>query len=122
MPKGESNVMTTTVIRNADWVVAWDETGGRHVCRRGVDVAFKAGAIEFVGRGYGGPADRVIDGSDRMVMPGLINIHSHPHHEPLYRGVREEHGLPSMHMTGLFERSQAMGAPDVEARAACAES
>src|SRR5262249_42701052 len=39
----------------------------------------------------------------------------------LYRGVREEHGLRNMHMTGLYERSQAFSAPDNEARAASAE-
>ena len=55
------------------------------------------------------------------MIPGLVNIHSHPEHEPLYRGIREEHGLPSMHMTGLYERSQALSAPDDEARAASAE-
>ena len=54
-------------------------------------------------------------------MPGLIDIHAHPEHEPLYRGVREEHGLRNMYMTGLFERSQAFTAPDNEARAASAE-
>jgi cytosine/adenosine deaminase-related metal-dependent hydrolase len=54
-------------------------------------------------------------------VPGLIDIHSHPEHEPLYRGIREEHGLPSMHMTGLYERSQALSATDDEARAASAE-
>jgi cytosine/adenosine deaminase-related metal-dependent hydrolase len=113
--------MTTTVIKNADWVIAWDEAAKRHVYRRGIDVAFEENRITHVGPGFAGPADRVVDGSDRMVMPGLINIHAHPHHEPLYRGIREEHGLPSMYMTGLYERSQAMGAPDVEARAACAE-
>jgi 5-methylthioadenosine/S-adenosylhomocysteine deaminase len=75
--------MTTTVIRNADWVVAWDEAAGRHVYRRGIDIAFADGSITFVGRGYSGPADRVVDGRERMVMPGLIDIHSHPHHEPL---------------------------------------
>src|SRR5271155_4309240 len=66
-------------------------------------------------------AERVIDGKDRLVLPGLIDIHSHPEHEPLYRGIREEHGLPSMHMTGLYERSQALSATDDEARAASAE-
>src|ERR1700730_8374691 len=72
-------------------------------------------------RDYGAPADRVIDGKDRLVLPGLIDIHSHPDHEPLYRGVREEHGLRNMYMTGLYERSQAFSAPDDEARAASAE-
>jgi 5-methylthioadenosine/S-adenosylhomocysteine deaminase len=113
--------VTTTVIRNADWVIAWDETAAHHVYRCGIDVAFVDSTIVFVGRNYTGPADRVIDGTDRFVLPGLIDIHSHPGHEPLYRGVREEHGVRNMHMSGLYERSQAFSAPDDEARAASAE-
>jgi len=113
--------VTTTVIRNADWVVAWDEAAGRHVYRRNIDIAFTGDLIGFVGRNYPGTVDQVIDGSDRLVLPGLIDIHAHPEHEPLYRGVREEHGLRDMHMTGLYERSQAFSAPDDEARAASAE-
>jgi 5-methylthioadenosine/S-adenosylhomocysteine deaminase len=113
--------MTTTVIRNADWVIAWDEAAERHVYRRGVDVVFADDRISFVGRNWQGAADRVIGGKDRLVLPGLIDIHSHPEHEPLYRGIREEHGVRNMHMTGLYERSQAFSAPDDEARAASAE-
>jgi cytosine/adenosine deaminase-related metal-dependent hydrolase len=113
--------MSATVIKKAAWVVAWDEAAGRHVYRRNIDVAFADDRIGFLGPGYAGPADRVIDGSERLVIPGLIDIHSHPEHEPLYRGIREEHGLPSMHMTGLYERSQALSAPDDEARAISAE-
>src|SRR6202043_3386885 len=84
-------------------------------------VAFADDRITFIGRGFTGTADRTIDGSARLVMPGLTDIHSHPEHEPLYRGIREEHGLPSMHMTGLYERSQALSAPDDDARAASTE-
>lgn len=117
--------MPTTVIRNADWVIAWEEApgeaSGRQVYRRGVDLAFKDDRIAFLGPGYAGPADRSIDGHGLMVMPGLVDIHAHPHHEPLYRGIREEHGVANMHMTGLYERSQAFSAPDDEARAASAE-
>ena len=113
--------MSTTVVRNADWVIAWEEAAGQHVYRRGIDVAFVDDTITFVGRDYPGASDQVIDGRDRLVLPGLIDIHSHPGHEPLYRGVREEHGVRNMHMTGLHERSQAFSAPDDEARAASAE-
>jgi cytosine/adenosine deaminase-related metal-dependent hydrolase len=113
--------VTTTVIRNADWVVIWDETTRHHVYRKGIDIVFADSTINFVGRNYRGAADRVIDGKNRLVLPGLIDIHSHPQHEPLYRGVREEHGVRNMYMTGLFERSQAFVAPDDEARAASAE-
>src|SRR5437588_5361607 len=113
--------MSTTIIKNAAWIIAWDEASARHVYRRGVDIAFADDRISFVGRGFTGAADQRIDGAARLVMPGLIDIHSHPHHEPLYRGIREEHGLPGMHMTGLYERSQALQAPDVDARADSAE-
>jgi 5-methylthioadenosine/S-adenosylhomocysteine deaminase len=113
--------MSTTVIRNAAWVIAWDEAADHHVYRRGADIAFSEDGIAYIGRGYRGTIDRVIDGSDLMVMPGLVDIHAHPHHEPLYRGLREEHGVASMHMTGLYERGQAFSAPDDAGRAAAAE-
>ena len=108
--------MPTTVIRNADWVIAWDEATSRHVYRRGVDLVFTGDRIAYLGKAYAGMADKIIDGAGLMVMPGLIDIHSHPHHEPLYRGIREEHGVANMHMTGLYERGQAFSAPDDEAR------
>jgi 5-methylthioadenosine/S-adenosylhomocysteine deaminase len=111
----------TTVIENAAWVIAWDAGAGRQVYRRGVDIAFADDAIIHVGPGYRGPAERRLDGRERLVLPGLVDLHAHPAHEPLYRGVREEHGLRNMHMTGLYERSQAFPAPDDEARAASAE-
>jgi 5-methylthioadenosine/S-adenosylhomocysteine deaminase len=113
--------VATAVIRNADWVIAWDKGAGRHVYRRNIDIAFTGGTITFVGQNYPGSADRVIDGTERLILPGLIDIHAHPEHEPLYRGVREEHGLRNMHMTGLYERSQAFSAPDDDARNASAE-
>src|SRR5215475_8828539 len=113
--------VTTTLIRHADWVTAWDEAAGQHRYRRDIDIAFSDGTIAFVGRNYEGVADRVIDARNRLVLPGLIDIHAHPEHEPLYRGVREEHGVRSMHMTGLYERSQAFSAPDDDAREASAE-
>jgi cytosine/adenosine deaminase-related metal-dependent hydrolase len=113
--------MPITVIKNADWTIAWQARPGRHVYMRGVDVAFAGDTITHVGKDYAGPADKVIDAGKRMLMPGLVNLHSHPEHEPAYRGVREEHGLPNMYMSGLFERSQAFYATDDEFRAASAE-
>lgn len=63
----------TTVIRNARWTIVWN--GKEHVYLRGADVAFSSPLITHVGRRYLGPADREIDGTDRLVMPGLINIY-----------------------------------------------
>jgi 5-methylthioadenosine/S-adenosylhomocysteine deaminase len=113
--------MPVTVIKNADWAIAWQAQPGRHVYMRCVDIAFDGSSITYVGKGYAGAADTIVDGAKRMVMPGLVNLHSHPEHEPAYRGIREEHGLPNMYMSGLFERSQAFYATDDEFRAASAE-
>ena len=81
--------MSTTVVKHADWVIAWNETEGRHEYLRDGDDAFTGNRIAFVGRGYDGPADREISGRGRMVMPGLVNIHSHPASEPFNRGLME---------------------------------
>ena len=67
---------------------------GRHVYRKGIDVAFDGDTHHPCrARTTPGPADTIVDGRKRMVMPGLVNLHSHPEHEPAYRGIREEHGL-----------------------------
>jgi 5-methylthioadenosine/S-adenosylhomocysteine deaminase len=98
-----------TLIRNADWVIAWDESAKSHGYLRNADVAFKGNTIVHVGKSYGGKPDRVVDGRGLMIMPGLVDIHSHPSLEPSWRGIREEHGVPEMYMTGLYERSVAYG-------------
>ena len=85
----------TTCIRNAACIVAWDAANRRHAYLMGGDVAFTGDTLSFVGRHYDGAADTTIDGTDLMVMPGLIDLHSHPSTEPFYRGVREEHGVPA---------------------------
>jgi 5-methylthioadenosine/S-adenosylhomocysteine deaminase len=99
--------MTTTLIRNAAWIVAWDASAGRHVYLRDADLAFTGDTISFVGRNYPGAADATIDGRSVMLIPGLVDIHSHPSTEPFFRGIREEHGVPAMFMSGLYERSFA---------------
>ena len=68
--------MSTTVIKNADWVIAWDPIAARHVYKRGVDVVFEDDKITHVGKDYAGAADKTLPGRNRMVMPGLVNIHS----------------------------------------------
>ena len=110
--------MGITVIRKADWTAAWDSAAGQHCYLRNADVAFSGSSIIHVGPDYTGDAGQEIDGRDRFVMPGLINIHSHPHHEPAYRGIREEHGRPEMYDTGLYERLQAFVLDDEGSKAA----
>ncbi len=100
--------MDATLIRNADWVVRWDEAAGRHAYARGLDILMQGGRIAAMA-----PHDpaapppagaRVLDGSRFLAIPGLIDVHSHPTTEPGYRGVREDHGVPEQQMTGLYER------------------
>ncbi len=101
--------MTTSLIRNAAWAVLWD--GKAHHYARDVDLLLQDGAIAAIGPHDAAAAPpagaEVIDGRAMLVMPGLINIHSHPTTEPGARGVREDHGVPEQQMSGLFERLQA---------------
>ena len=111
----------TVCVKNADWVVAWDATNGRHAYLERADVAWDGETLVHVGRDYAGRADETIDGRGLMVMPGLIDVHSHPCLEASYRGIREEHGIPEMYMSGLFERAGAYW-PDDPGKLACAEA
>jgi len=93
----------TTLVRGADWIVAWDEAERSHVYLQGADLAFRGGEIVFVGKNYDGPAERVIAGSGRMVVPGFVNVHSHPTSEPGNKGVLEELGSTRLGQSSLYE-------------------
>ncbi len=108
--------MPVTVIRNADWIVAFDEASGGHVYLRGGDVAFDGNKLIHVGGTYDGPAKTTIDGAGRMVMPGLVNIHSHPSSEAMTKGWNDELGSPKLYGSSLYEfmplfRCDAEGVP-----------
>jgi len=114
-------VSDTTVIRNASWVIAWEGRTGRHVYLRDADVVFSGDRITHVGRASGAAADRVVDGRDRLVLPGLVNIHSHPSSEPLNKGYMEEIGSRNLYMGGYYEYASVMFVPpDDEAKVAAA--
>ena len=113
--------LPTTLIKNAAWAVAWDAASNSHVYRQNIDVAFSGDVLVHLGAKFEGVADTVVDGSKLMIIPGFVDIHSHPQLEPSYRGLREEHGVPNMNMTGLFERSGAFCATDNDFREAAFE-
>ena len=79
--------MPVTLLRNLDWAIAWDEASASHVYKRGIDLAFDGPDLVYIGPAFAGKADKVIDGSRLMAMPGLVDIHSHPGHEPVFRGM-----------------------------------
>ena len=110
--------MATTCIRNASWVVAWDESAFEHRYLRDADVVFSGNTIDFVGKGFDGDLDNEVDGQDLVILPGFVNTHAHPPNEPGYKGIREEQGVPELYMTGLYERMLAMRLDDDGARAA----
>jgi 5-methylthioadenosine/S-adenosylhomocysteine deaminase len=92
--------MTTTVIRNADWIVAFEGAGHRYA--KG-DIAFRGDTLLQVGGTFAGVAEREIDGRGFLVMPGLVNIHSHPASEPLNKGWNDEIGSPKLYNSSLYE-------------------
>ncbi len=92
------------LIRNAACVVAWDEASGEHVYSRDTDILFDHHGIRAMGPELdaAGPAT-IIDGRGYMVMPGLVDIHSHPGEEPLNKGLWDEVGSPHLYNTSLYE-------------------
>ncbi len=92
-----------TVIRNADWIVAWNEAKSTHVYLRDGDVAFAGSEIVSVGGRYEGEVATEIDGRRLMVMPGLVNIHTHPTSEPLRKGLTDETRSPGFWHSSLYE-------------------
>lgn len=109
--------VTTTLIRNAAWLIAWDGANKQHVYLRDADIAFRGGEIIHVGPGFGGKADRVIDGSKRLVMPGLINVHTHPTSEPLRKGITDETISPGFWHSSLYEFLTVFNTDDAGAKA-----
>ncbi|MDG2480628.1 MAG: hypothetical protein P8Q36_07135, partial [Alphaproteobacteria bacterium] len=64
----------TTRIRGG-WVVAFD--GSRHrIIRNGI-VIVRGTEVAYVGADWDGLVDHEIDASNDLVMPGLVNVHSH---------------------------------------------
>jgi len=107
----------TTCVRGAAWVAAWDEAQGHHVYLNDVDVVFSGDTISHLGPGFDGEVDVEIDGRQRFVLPGLVNVHCHPSTEPLKKGFREEFGNPRMHMSPLYDRAFMLQTDDAGHRA-----
>jgi 5-methylthioadenosine/S-adenosylhomocysteine deaminase len=93
----------TTWIKKASFVVAWEEAEGAHVYKRNADVVFAGNDITFVGKDYGGTADETIDGDGLMVMPGLIDVHTHASHTYQNKSALEEVDSLKLYATVLFE-------------------
>ncbi|UVF18147.1 amidohydrolase family protein [Microvirga terrae] len=109
---------TIKVVRQAAWVVAWDEEASCHVYRQDADVAFSRSGIVYIGPAYSGPADEEIAGESLMVMPGLVNVHCHSGDEPIAKGLFEDVGTAALWGNALYEYSALIDS-DADAKAAC---
>jgi len=109
---------TITLISSATVVIVWDEQAQSHVYLSDADVAFQEGAVIFAGRGFSGSAAETIDGRGLMVVPGLVNIHSHPSSEPMNKGLIDEIGSPGFYNSSLYEYLPIFRA-DAEAVPSC---
>lgn len=106
----------TTRITRADVVIAYDAGTNDHVYRRDTDIVFDATGILHLGAGWDGAVTREIDGRGFMIMPGLVDIHSHPSSEPGNKGITDEVGSPKLYNSSLYEflwlfRADAEGIP-----------
>ena len=106
-----------TVIRNIRWLVAWD--GRQHVYINGSDLAFANGRITAIGNALPVEDAIEIDGSDLLVMPGLIDIHTHAQSEPMRKGITDETHSPGFWHSSLYEHLPVFEPVDEEGRLAC---
>lgn len=100
----------TTVIRNASWIIGWNDALGEHAYFKDADVAFCDGTIVFVGQNYAGKGEHEIDGRGKMIMPGLINIHAHLSGGPIDKGTFDEVGAAALWGHALYSHSPLIAA------------
>ncbi|MDF2809825.1 MAG: amidohydrolase family protein [Microvirga sp.] len=93
----------TILVEAASWVVAYDEATDRHVYRRDCDVAIRGSRFVAADDAFRAGADEIVDGRNLLVMPGFVDIHSHPSFETMLKGLTEEVGSSRLYMSSLYE-------------------
>jgi cytosine/adenosine deaminase-related metal-dependent hydrolase len=74
--------------------------GQSHVLIRDGVVVWEDDAITFVGKAYDHPVDRTIRAADRLIIPGLINLHWHAGVRANWR-LTTDHGHPQFFGAGF---------------------
>jgi len=95
----------TTIIRNASWIIGWNADKQEHVYLRDADFVFCDNTIMFVGAKYTGEFDLEINGREKMILPGLINIHAHLSGGPIDKGTFDEVGATALWGQALYSHS-----------------
>ncbi len=110
------------IIRNAAWLVAWDEVTQSHVYRRDLDLTIERDTIAAIGSAA--PADNAdaveIEGRGFAVLPSFVDIHAHRSSEPMLKGLTDEVGSRQLYMSSLYEYLPLFDA-DPEGRRAATE-
>ena len=122
MPEPLQPAPPRRLIRNAAWLVTWDEGAQSHVYRRDVDLAVEGDTVATIGPAETADhADAVeIDGRGFAVLPGFVDIHAHPSSEPMLKGLTDEVGSRQLYMSSLYEYLPLFNA-DPEGRRAATE-
>ncbi len=83
--------MSTTWIKNADWILTMDKDGTRH---KNADLLIHGKEIAAVGKNLAGTAqaDLVVDAQGKVVIPGFVNTHHHTF-QSLVRNIHVANGL-----------------------------
>ena len=122
MPEPLQPAPPRRLIRNAAWLVTWDEGAQSHVYRRNVDLTVEGDTVATIGPAETADhADAVeIDGRGFAVLPGFVDIHAHPSSEPMLKGLTDEVGSRQLYMSSLYEYLPLFNA-DPEGRRAATE-
>ncbi len=89
--------------RGVDWLVGWNAEAGAHEYVRRGDFAYAGDEILHAGGAFAGPCDEERSGTGIMIMPGLLNLHSHSATMPMLKGIREDLANPSLYMSALYD-------------------
>ena len=82
----------TTIIKNADWIVAWNKERQQHEYLQNVDLVFKDNEITYIGNQFLGEYDHKVEGKGLCIMPGMINLHAHTFGQGVEKGFVEDAG------------------------------
>ncbi|MDD9981180.1 MAG: amidohydrolase family protein [Gammaproteobacteria bacterium] len=107
-----------TIIRKADWIVAYDEARDSHKYLLGGDIVFEGDTIIHVGGRFDGDVTRTVDGRGLLVMPGLIDVHAHAHRDIHAKGFFEDLATKHMWMTQLLEYTFVLKGDETSCKAA----
>ena len=106
-----------TALRNIAWLVVWD--GSQHVYLHDSDLDFEGCEIVFIGKDYADRAERELNGEDLLVIPGLVDIHSHLSSEAIRKGITDETLSPGFWHSSLYEHLPVFDPLDDAGRMAC---